>query len=323
MNQRQFNHHQKHSNNRNDQNSSASPKASKPYHRRQLRVTESCRLLEFLLSSLKEQSAASVKALLRHRCIILNDNQILTQFDYPLEPGNVISIISQNESRFGLFHPKLKILFEDDYIIIVHKDSGLHSVDSTHGGCDNAAAILDSYLKKRDPQKRIYIVHRLDRDTSGVLVFAKCREAQNKLIADWNERVLERTYIAIIEGKLPDQKGTIDSWLYEDSHKIVHSTDDPSKGLRAITHYEVLQSNQTYSRLKLNLETGRTNQIRVHLQSLGHPIIGDEKYGSNLNPIDRLGLHALTLCFRHPISQQTVSFTDPEPKEFGDLFERP
>ncbi len=275
-------------------------------------------LLEFLLQKLAGQKPTSIKQLLKHRCILVQ-NQVVTRFDAPLAAGDEVQVLSASDNRFGLNHPKLRLLFEDDYIIVVDKASGLHSVDSTGGGCENAASILESYIRRRDPTKRIYVVHRLDRDTSGVLVFAKCREAQNKLVADWNDRVEERAYIAIIEGALPEPKGTIDSYLYEDSRKIVHSCNDPARGLRAVTHYEVLSQNAHWTRLRLDLETGRTNQIRVHLQSMGHPIVGDEKYGSKVNPLGRLGLHALNIRFKHPVSGREMAFGSPEPREFEQL----
>lgn len=275
-------------------------------------------LLDFLMQKLVGQKTSSIKQLLKHRCILVQ-NQVVTQFDAPLTAGDEVTVLSASENRFGLNHPKLRIIFEDDYIIVVDKASGLHSVDSTGGGCENAASILERYIRRRDSSKRIYVVHRLDRDTSGVLVFAKCREAQNKLTADWNERVEERAYIAVIEGNLPALSGTVDSYLYEDSRKIVHSCDDPSRGLRAVTHYRVLSQNACWSLVRLDLETGRTNQIRVHLQSLGHPIVGDEKYGSKVNPLGRLGLHAFNIRFRHPVSDREMAFSSPEPCEFKQL----
>ena len=294
---------------------------SETAHRQRIHVKESTQLLDFLLQKLSGQSATSVKNLLKHRCILLNDAEIVTQFDLPLKVGDEISILSPKEAKYGLFHPLLKILYEDDFILAVEKKSGLLSVDVTGGGGNNAAAILDLHIKRRNPEKRIYIVHRLDRDTSGVMLFAKCREAQSKLVSDWNDRVLERTYIAICEGCPEPQQATIDRYLYQDDQMVVHVTDDPSVGLRAITHYKVLQTHSEFARIQCDLDTGRTNQIRVHLQSIGHPLVGDEKYGSTKNPIGRLGLHAKTIKFHHPITQKVMSFEVPEPLEFTQLFQ--
>lgn len=282
-------------------------------------VQSPCQLLDFLFSTLKGQSASSVKNLLKHGAIQVNQKTV-SQFNYQLQPGDSICIQSAKNSKYGLNHPKLRILFEDDFIIVVDKSSGLHSVDTTGRGIENASSLLETYIRRKSPQKRIYIVHRLDRDTSGVMLFAKSREAQNKLIADWNDRVLERRYIAVTQGNLNPDTGTIDSYLYEDAHKIVHSTNDPSLGLRAVTHYRVLKRNAHYSLVALELETGRTNQIRVHLQSLGHPVIGDLKYGAQDNAIHRLALHAETIRFHHPISQQVMHFEVPVPEDFTKLF---
>ena len=279
-------------------------------------VTKNTELLPFLLEVLSGQSSTSVKNLLKHRCIAVNNN-LTTQYNLLLKAGDCVTVISAKNNRFGLDHPKLQILYEDDSLLVVNKASGLHSVDSTGHGVENAAGILEHYIKRKSPDKRIYIVHRLDRDTSGVMLFAKSREAQNKLVSDWNERVLGRTYIALAEGEFVQQSGTIDSYLYEDERKVVHSTQDSSKGLRAITHYQVLKADSEYTLLKLDLETGRTNQIRVHLQSLGHPIAGDAKYGAKTNPIQRLALHAKTIKFSHPLTAKILSFNVEVPDSFG------
>ena len=281
-------------------------------------VSKNTELLPFLLDILSGQSATSIKNLLKHRCVAVND-KITSQFNQILQPGDWVTVVSSKDKRFGLDHPKLQVLFEDDFIVVVNKAAGLHSVDTTGHGVENAAGILEQYLKKKSPNKRIYVVHRLDRDTSGVMLFAKSREAQNKLVADWNDRVLERIYIALAEGKFDHPSGTIDSYLYEDDRKIVHSTQDSSKGLRAITHYQVLRENHDFSLLKLELETGRTNQIRVHLQSMGHPVAGDAKYGAKTNPIQRLGLHAKTIKFYHPVTGKILAFNVETPDSF-DIF---
>ena len=285
---------------------------------RHFAVKEPGELLSFLLGVLSGQSGNAIKSQLHHRCVYVN-GKCVTQFNHALIPGDDVGMMKGSSARYGLVHPMLQCLYEDDHILVVNKASGLHTVDTTHGGVENVCAILDNYVRRRDPSKRVYVVHRLDRDTSGVLLFAKTREAQNRLIANWNDRVLERIYIAVAEGRLTPEKGTIDSYLYEDENMVVHSTEDPNRGLRAITHYEVLCANDEYSLVRLSLDTGRTNQIRVHLQSLGHPVTGDGKYGAERDPLHRLGLHALNLCFHHPITQKIMRFSVPEPSEFRSI----
>ena len=281
-------------------------------------MPESSELLAFLLKTLAGQSQTSVKNLLKHRCILVND-QCVSQYNYILQPNDCVTVVSSHQKQFGLNHPKLRLLYEDDFILVVDKASGLHSVDTTGHGVENAASILDGYIRRKSPGKRIYIVHRLDRDTSGVMLFAKSREAQDVLVADWNERVLERTYIALAEGDMAPLTGTIDSWLYEDDRKVMHSTSDAGKGLRAITHYQVIEKGNGYTLVRLNLETGRTNQIRVHLQSLGFPVAGDGKYGAKTDPVRRLALHAMNIRFRHPFTQKVLAFSVDMPESFRQV----
>lgn len=296
-------------------------------------VEESASLLDFLKEKLYPQSASSIKNLLKHGCIGIEKAglrapdsprramQTESHFDFPIARGDTVFVLSARQNRYGLHHPMLRILYEDNDIIAADKSSGLHSVDSTGGGVDNAASILDRYVKNRNPDKRIYVVHRLDRDTSGVMIFAKTREAQNRLVSHWNESICERAYVAVVEGHLPARGGTIDSYLYEDAHKIVHSCDNPESGDRAITHYRVLNENEAYSLILCNLETGRTNQIRVHMASIGCPVAGDLKYGAASDVLGRLGLHARSIVFDHPITRRRLSFESPEPPSFGGLFE--
>ncbi len=301
---------------------------------RTIDVEASASLLDFLKEKLYPQSASSIKSLLKHGCIGIEKGslraadtlrgamQTETHFDFRLTRGDTVFVLSARQIRYGLHHPMLRILYEDNDIIAADKSSGLHSVDSTGGGVDNAASILDRYIKSRNPEKRIYVVHRLDRDTSGVMIFAKTREAQNRLVAHWNESICERAYVAVVEGHLPARSGTVDTYLYEDAHKIVHSCDNPELGERAITHYRVLNENKSHSLVLCNLETGRTNQIRVHMASVGCPVAGDLKYGAASDALGRLGLHAKSIVFDHPITRRRLSFESAEPPSFGALFDR-
>ena len=308
----------KQSSNNHRQYADKSEKTGGSFRGQKITVDVEMQLLYFLRAKLSNRSATTIKDLLKHQCISVND-LVVTQFDHLLKMGDVVCVGAKGDAQFGLHHDKLQILYEDDFILVVNKASGLHSVDTTGKGVENACSILEKYIQKKSPNKRIYVVHRLDLDTSGVMLFAKNREAQNKLVANWNDSVEERIYIAIVEGHVEPSKGTIDSYLYEDDRKIIHSTSDASRGLRAITHYETMTSNEQYTMLRVSLDTGRTNQIRVHVQSIGHPVIGDGKYGAKTDPIGRLGLHAYNIKFRHPVFNKMMTFKVDMPGEMRKL----
>lgn len=225
--------------------------------------------------------------------------------------------------RFELKHPQVQLLFEDDQLLVVNKERGILSV-ATHPGATQQTvfSILKAYERRKNPRNGVYVVHRLDRETSGVLVWAKNPKMQQYMRAYWRELVTKRTYIAVVEGILDKKEGQIRTWLTEDRQNYVtYSSPVDDGGALAITNYKVIRENSTYSLVELNLETGRTNQIRVHMASIGHPIVGDRKYGNgnSLSPVDRLCLHAQVLEFIHPATEQIVHFESPLPKEFRKL----
>lgn len=293
---------------------------SKPIFRKQktttLRVSEPKELMEFLSSKMGGMTRTSVKALLSRRQVQVN-NRIETKYNYMLNPGDIVSINSgiANEE---LKHPKLRILYEDDIIVVVEKKEGLLTMATVRESDEMTAySILKSYLRKGNPRAELYTVHRLDRETSGVLLFAKTKDAQFSMQSHWHEIVTKRCYVALVEGEPQKADDTIISWLTENkkSYKI-HSSWTNNGGQQAITHYTVLQSNGEYSLLSVELETGRKNQIRVQLAAIGHPVVGDKKYGSRTTPIKRLALHAQLLEFIHPITHKSMRFETPVPKEF-------
>ncbi len=285
-----------------------------------LRVTELTQLMPFLLTKMGGMSRTSVKSLLAHRQVEVN-SKIETRFDAELKPGDIISICKARANA-ELSHPKLRIIYEDEYLIVVEKKVGLLTVATRPGSAETTCmSILKQYLRKANPRAGIYVVHRLDRETSGLLVFAKTPELQEYMRTYWRELVTKRTYIALAEGILEEKEGKITTWLTEDNHSAhVYSSPVDDGGKIAITNYKVTKEAESgaFSLVELNLETGRTNQIRVHLQSLGHPVVGDRKYGSgNESPIDRLALHARVLEFIHPATEEKVHFETPVPKEFA------
>ena len=294
------------------------------HHKKQdtvLRVQETTTLMPFLLSKMGGMSRTSVKNLLARRVVRVN-GRIETHPDTALASGDEVLIVPEQGARL-LTHPKLRIVYEDDYLIVVEKKEGLLTVSAHPGSSETTAlSLLKDYVKKSDKRNGIYVVHRLDRETSGLLVFAKTPELQEYMRTYWRQLVTKRTYVAIVEGTMPKQEDTIRTWLSEDPKStMVYSSPVDDGGKEAVTHYKVVKFNDQYSLLELNLETGRTNQIRVHMASVGHPVVSDRKYGSGkVPPIDRLGLHARILEFIHPATEQVVHFETPVPREFLHIF---
>ena len=184
-----------------------------------------------------------------------------------------------------------------------------------------AFSILKNHVQKASDRNRIYTVHRLDRETSGVLVFAKSHDVQQAMQAAWHTDVKRRVYVAVVEGRMEKPQDTIVSWLTEHERSLkVHSSPVDDGGQQAVTHYRVVKANDEYSLLEIEIETGRKNQIRVHMQSIGHPVAGDKRYGAKTNPIGRLALHARILDFEHPVTRQPMHFETPVPRKFLHLF---
>lgn len=286
-----------------------------------LRVQEQNTLMTFLLSKMGGMSRTSVKNLLARRVVHLN-GRVETHPDAALQAGDEVVIVPE-KGNSQLTHPKLRLVYEDDYLIVVEKKEGLLTVAAHPGSAETTAlSILKDYVRRSDKRNGIFVVHRLDRETSGLLVFAKTRELQEYMRTYWHELVTKRTYVAVVEGVMPKEEDTIVTWLSEDPKStMVYSSPVDDGGKKSVTHYKMVKSNDQYSLLELNLETGRTNQIRVHMASVGHPVVSDRKYGSGkVPPIDRLGLHARILEFIHPATEETIHFETPVPREFLRIF---
>ena len=311
-----------------------------------LKVAEGGQLMDFLMAKMGGMARSSVKQLLGQRRVKVG-NAIQTRHDFMLKAGDIVTV-SSGRGNSQLTHPKLRIVYEDDDLIVVNKQPGLLTVAATPGSSETTAySILRAYVKKQNARAGIYVVHRLDRETSGLLVFARSEDLQHYMRQYWRELVTERTYIALTEGVLSPREGKITTWLTEDKRNaVVYSSPVDDGGDIAITNYKTLKTTTTpphpspqgresgsrhfsslegrsggvtYSLVELHLETGRTNQIRVHLASKGCPVVGDRKYGhgNESSPIDRLCLHAKVLAFIHPVTEQTVRFESPVPKEFN------
>ncbi|MET3657771.1 RluA family pseudouridine synthase [Sporosarcina psychrophila] len=270
-------------------------------------VKEPMELLPFLLEMMSKSSRNSMKSILTRGQVTVN-GKMVTQHNHPLQAGQHVEILKNRAAMKEETLVGVTILHEDDDIIVINKEAGLLSVASKNPEDMTAYRQLMDYVKETNPRNRVYVVHRLDRDTSGVMLFAKNEEVKNGLQAAWNEVVKERTYTALVEGAVRKKEGTISSWLKESKTFKVYSNPTDNGGQHAVTHYKKLQSNSNYSLLEVQLETGRKNQIRVHMEDIGHPIVGDKKYGSSVNPIKRIGLHATALALLHPRTGELVRF---------------
>ncbi|WP_236587613.1 RluA family pseudouridine synthase [Tumebacillus amylolyticus] len=288
---------------------------------KQFTVQEPAELLAFLLKHITNLSRNSVKSILARGQVFVGEESV-TAYNYPLKPGQTVSI---GEKKAPVTEaPKMNgvtIMYEDDDVIVIEKASGLLSI-ATEKETEQLTAYrqLMDHVRRDNPQNRIFVVHRLDRDTSGVMMFAKSQEMKEKLQDTWNESVQERTYIALVEGQVKRKEGTISSWLKETKTLMVYSSPTPNGGQHAVTHYKLLKANKNYSLLEVNLETGRKNQIRVHMQDIGHPIVNDKKYGAKGKSIARLGLHARVLAFVHPRTEKLMRFETSIPKMFMGPF---
>ena len=282
-------------------------------------VNEQTELLKYLFEVLSSRSRNSVKGILNRGQVLVN-GKVSTQFNDLLNPGDKVQI----HARVATDEVKMTgvtILHEDNDLIVIEKEPGLLSIASEDEKHLTAYRQLTDYVRSVNPKNRIFVVHRLDRDTSGVMVFAKNKEVQQTLQNSWTESVRERAYIALVEGAVK-KDGTVTSWLTENKTFMVYSSPRPNDGKKAITHYKVLQSNRNFSLLQVNLDTGRKNQIRVHMQDIGHPVVGDKKYGSRVNAIGRLGLHANAIELKHPTTGESMRFESKTPASFTRPFNK-
>lgn len=276
-------------------------------------------LLEFLLRSLKGKSRNNVKSLLTRKVVSVN-GKVVSRHDYQLTPGQLVRIAQPGEEAAKL--PKgLTILFENDELLAIDKPAGLLTIANENEKIRTAYHMMTAYYQTKHPKSRLFVVHRLDRDTSGVVIFAKNERIKHALQDNWNNLVESRGYTAVAEGVFTEKSGTVRSWLLETKTHMMYSSSTPGDGLEAMTDYRVLREGSSYSLLDVNIRTGRKNQIRVHMKDLGHPVAGDKMYGATTNPLGRLCLHAGTLSLMHPLSGELMVFESKIPSGFLRLFE--
>lgn len=279
-------------------------------------VKENAPLLEYLINNVSE-SRSKLKATLQGRGIAVN-GRMVTQFDYQLKAGDKI-IISRHKKQNQFKSRYVKIVYEDRWLVVVEKNIGILSMAAGHSSL-NVKSVLDDYFLKSRQKCRAHVVHRLDRDTSGLMVYAKDIETEQILEHNWHQIVYDRRYVAVVSGEMEQDNGTIANWLKDNKAYITYSSPTDNGGKYAVTHFQVLNRTTGHSLVEYKLETGRKNQIRVHSADMGHPVCGDVKYGNGDDPLHRLCLHAYMLCFTHPVTGEPMEFSTPIPTAFRSLF---
>ncbi len=279
-------------------------------------VKENAHLLEYLINNVSE-SRSKLKATLQGRGIAVN-GRMVTQFDYQLKAGDKI-IISRHKKQNQFKSRYVKIVYEDRWLVVVEKNIGILSMAAGHSSL-NVKSVLDDYFLKSRQKCRAHVVHRLDRDTSGLMVYAKDIETEQILEHNWHQIVYDRRYVAVVSGEMEQDNGTIANWLKDNKAYITYSSPTDNGGKYAVTHFQVLNRTTEHSLVEYKLETGRKNQIRVHSADMGHPVCGDVKYGNGDDPLHRLCLHAYMLCFTHPVTGEPMEFSTPIPTAFRSLF---
>ncbi len=280
-------------------------------------VSQPMGLLDFLLANVS-QSRTKIKATLQGRGIKVNGKTV-SQFDFPLEPGMKVAVSKTKRNQQTFKSRYVKIVYEDRWLIVIEKNAGILSMAAGHSSL-NVKTVLDDYFKKSRQKCTAHVVHRLDRDTSGLMVYAKDIETEQILEHHWHEIVYDRRYVAVLSGEMESDEGTIQNWLKDNKAYVTYSSPVDNGGKLAITHYHVLDRTTDHSLVEFKLETGRKNQIRVHAADMAHPVCGDPKYGDGSDPLRRLCLHAFLLCFTHPVTGEPMEFETPIPTAFKQLF---
>ena len=288
--------------------------AASKYH--EFTVRQATTITDFVMKQMSGISRNRMKDLLRGHAISV-DRKLVTQYDYPLEPGQKVRITKHRRTT-ELQNKFVKIVYEDHHIVVIEKSPGILSMATTAKQyC--VKTVLDEYFARRHFKCHAPVVHRLDRETRGPMADAKTIEAAQALEADWHQIVYDRRYVAVLCGEMQQEGGTVHNWLKDNKAYITFSADYDNGGKEAITHYRRIKTNSQFTLAEMRLETGRKNQIRVHMADLGHPVAGDLKYGNGRNPAGRMCLHAYRLYMYHPITGEPLQFETPFPSVFTKL----
>lgn len=280
------------------------------------KVSEECPLLEWLLSHLP-QSRNKIKATLKGGGITVN-GKVVTRHDFQLQPNDHVQM-SRAKQGATLHHRLVKMVYEDAHLVVIEKMPGILSMAAGRRTL-HVKAVLDEYFHRSRQNCTAHVVHRLDRDTSGLMIYAKSKQTALQLEEDWHHTVYDRRYASVLSGRMEETEGTVDNYLTDNRAFITFSSATDNGGKRAISHFTTLRLSDNYSLVEWKLETGRKNQIRVHAADMGHPVCGDVKYGNGDDPLHRLCLHAYVLCFIHPVTGQPMEFSTPIPSTFLSLF---
>lgn len=292
----------------------------RPLDIKQYEVKKPAELLDFLYSVMPDTPKKNVKAMLTRHCVSI-DGAPISQYNFALSPGDTV-IISKTSIKPKTNKKELDIIFENSEFIVINKPAGMLSIASDKEKSYTAYRLVTQHVQQQDRHNRIFVVHRIDKETSGVLMFCKNEEFRDLVQEKWNECAIDRKYYAVCDGVLKEKSGTLKCFLKLNSANmmsVVHGKD--TKGAQfCITNYKVIKENKDYSLLDVSIESGRKNQIRVMLGSIGHFIAGDDKYGDPTDPINRLCLHAYNLTFKHPIMGKVYKFESPMPESFNTIF---
>jgi len=284
----------------------------------EIKADGATQLLDFLIEKQVRKSRNAIKSLLAHKQIKVN-GKLVTQFDLELKAGDKVSVMKFDQSRKEKRLKGAKIVFEDNSLIVVDKEAGYLTISTDKEKSRTIYNVLNEYVKKNGRNNRVFVLHRLDRDVSGLLVFAKSAEIQDIFQKNWDNLVKEYIYTAVVEGKPEKANGSVKSWLTENKNFVMMSSSTDNGGMEAITHYKTIKTTGRYSLLDFNLDTKRKNQLRVQMQSIGHPVVGDKKYGAPNNPIKRIALHVRKMAIKQPLSNELLEFASPIPKAMQNM----
>lgn len=282
------------------------------------KVEKKGELLEFLMEKMEGSSRTKVKETLARNVMV--DGRKVTQYNFPLMEGMTVTVGKADFKK--RWTPRdVDIVYEDQWLLVVNKREGLVSYSKKAGDVTMISEV-NGYLEATRQKCHAHVVHRLDRDTSGLMVVAKSKEVARKFEENWKERVYDRKYVAVVWGKLEEKEGVIRSWLTDGEYCVLSSWED-NGGKEAVTRYRVVKESRRYTMVDLKLDTGRRNQIRVHAREIGHPVVKDPMYGykDDISPINRLALHAYRLCFFHPVTGKKMEYETEVPKSFERLME--